>query len=170
MFIAIGSVYPLLAIVLFITSYSYSYFIEFELCRLLRMCSTESQFEAIDICCKSPIRGFQKCNFPVILQVPIFYVFFYFDSIADVKGQETAVIMVLTVIVVVAVCVIAYWIHNKKLILKLIDLTKNTEMVIINNPLRENSLSGTDHKCRITEAESFSSELNASKITMLESQ
>ena len=105
-----------------------------------------------------------------MLFAPVFYVFFYFDSVVEFIGEKSALIMVVSVIGVVVAWVTAYWIHNKKLVLKLINFKTNIEMVVVHmeNPIRgdrdrDRDTDYTHHGFSITESigESSASEVTA---------
>jgi hypothetical protein len=72
-----------------------------------------------------------------MLHAPIFYVIFFFDSVADLIGSKAAISMVAAVISAVIFCVSAYWVHNKMTIFLLVNFKTDVEMITVDSPLRD---------------------------------
>jgi hypothetical protein len=137
-----GSIFPLIAVMMCISSICYVCYLEIEIGRLLDI-SDERGLQSVDNHCKDVAECFRNCILPVIVKIPLFYSIFLFDIFGDELGLQTASIIFITIFIATILFLLAT--HFSKIINRPKVLNKSGDIELIStkvNPLVVTNLEG----------------------------
>ena len=138
MLVLYGSVFPLLSLALCLSSCCYATYLQVELGRLLDI-STQEELFIIDFDCRDASKKFRNCISPIVIFIPLFYAFFFFDMIGDEKGIIAGSIMLLSVLCLVSTGVITLWLRyyilTNREIIRRTSVGIDMQTIRVSNPI-----------------------------------